>query len=62
MREGKIAANPAGRVAAMLRIRRFEEQCIQLSLAKKFSGHHHVYVGQVPQSVTGKFIEKEEGR
>ena len=37
---------PRERLAAMLRIRRFEEQCIRLSQAGKFRGHYHVYIGQ----------------
>ena len=44
--------NPAERVTAMLRIRRFEEQCIRLSEAKKFAGHYHVYIGQEATAVT----------
>ena len=43
--------NPAQRVTAMLRIRRFEEQCIQLAQAKQFSGHYHVYIGQEATAV-----------
>ena len=42
----------AQRVTAMLRIRRFEEQCILLAQAKKFSGHYHVYIGQEATAVT----------
>jgi len=44
-------SNIAERVTAMLRIRRFEEQCIQLSKQGKFSGHYHVYIGQEPTAV-----------
>jgi len=43
--------SPAERVAAMLRIRRFEEQCVQLSLAGKFPGHYHLYIGQEATAV-----------
>jgi len=43
--------DPAERVAAMLRIRRFEEQCILLSRAGRFSGHYHVYIGQEATAV-----------
>lgn len=35
----------------MLRIRRFEEQCILLSRAGKFPGHYHVYIGQEATAV-----------
>lgn len=42
---------PPERVAAMLRIRRFEEQCIRLSEAKQFPGHYHVYIGQEATAV-----------
>jgi len=37
---------PLERLAEMLRIRRFEEQCILLSRAGQFRGHYHVYIGQ----------------
>jgi len=43
--------SPAQRVTDMLRIRRFEEQCIQLAQAKKFAGHYHVYIGQEATAV-----------
>lgn len=36
----------------MLRIRRFEERCIQLAEAKQFAGHYHVYIGQEATAVT----------
>ncbi len=42
----------AARVAAMLRIRRFEEQCILLSRAQAFPGHYHVYIGQEATAVS----------
>ncbi len=42
---------PAERVAAMLRIRRFEEQCVGLSKAGKLLGHYHVYIGQEATAV-----------
>jgi TPP-dependent pyruvate/acetoin dehydrogenase alpha subunit len=42
---------PAERVAAMLRIRRFEEQCVLLSQAGKFPGHYHLYIGQEATAV-----------
>jgi TPP-dependent pyruvate/acetoin dehydrogenase alpha subunit len=35
----------------MLRIRRFEEQCIRLSKEQKFPGHYHVYIGQEATAV-----------
>src|SRR3974390_1149131 len=35
----------------MLRIRRFEEQCVQFAKAKQFSGHYHVYIGQEATAV-----------
>jgi pyruvate dehydrogenase E1 component alpha subunit len=35
----------------MLRIRRFEEQCILLSKAGAFRGHYHVYIGQEAAAV-----------
>jgi len=43
--------DPAQRVASMLRIRRFEEQCVQLAQAKRFPGHYHVYIGQEATAV-----------
>jgi acetoin:2,6-dichlorophenolindophenol oxidoreductase subunit alpha len=43
--------DPAERVTSMLRIRRFEEQCIQLAQAKRFAGHYHVYIGQEATAV-----------
>jgi TPP-dependent pyruvate/acetoin dehydrogenase alpha subunit len=46
---GKLS--PTDRVTAMLRIRRFEEQCIQLAQAKRFAGHYHVYIGQEATAV-----------
>lgn len=42
---------PAERVATMLRIRRFEEQCVALSKAGKLLGHYHVYIGQEATAV-----------
>ena len=36
----------------MLRIRRFEEQCIKLAGEKQFPGHYHVYIGQEATAVT----------
>ena len=44
--------DPVERLAAMLRIRRFEEQCILLSNEGKFPGHYHVYIGQEATAVT----------
>jgi TPP-dependent pyruvate/acetoin dehydrogenase alpha subunit len=35
----------------MLRIRRFEEQCIRLSKEGRFPGHYHVYIGQEATAV-----------
>ena len=35
----------------MLKIRRFEEQCIALALAGKKLGHYHVYIGQEATAV-----------
>ncbi len=43
--------DPTQRVASMLRIRRFEEQCIQLAQAKRFPGHYHVSIGQEATAV-----------
>ena len=43
--------DPGERVAAMLSIRRFEEQCILLSKDGKFPGHYHVYIGQEATAV-----------
>lgn len=43
--------NVAERLAAMLRIRRFEEQCIRLSNEGRFPGHYHVYIGQEATAV-----------
>lgn len=43
--------NPAERVAAMLRIRRFEEQCVGLSKSGQLQGHYHVYIGQEATAV-----------
>jgi len=43
--------NVVERVTAMLRIRRFEEQCIRLSKEGQFPGHYHVYIGQEPTAV-----------
>ncbi len=42
---------PAERVAAMLRIRRFEEQCIALHKSGQLLGHYHVYIGQEATAV-----------
>jgi pyruvate dehydrogenase E1 component alpha subunit len=41
----------AERVTAMLRIRRFEEQCVRLAKEGQFRGHYHVYIGQEPTAV-----------
>lgn len=41
----------AERVRGMLRIRRFEEQCIRLSKEERFPGHYHVYIGQEATAV-----------
>lgn len=43
---------PVQRLTAMLRIRRFEEQCIRLAGDKQFPGHYHVYIGQEATAVT----------
>jgi TPP-dependent pyruvate/acetoin dehydrogenase alpha subunit len=51
MNAGKAMTQPAQRLMAMLRIRRFEEQCIRLSQAGKFRGHYHVYIGQEATAV-----------
>lgn len=40
------------RLTDMLRIRRFEEQCIKLAGEKQFPGHYHVYIGQEATAVT----------
>lgn len=42
----------AERVRSMLRIRRFEEQCIGLAQEEKFPGHYHVYIGQEATAVS----------
>jgi TPP-dependent pyruvate/acetoin dehydrogenase alpha subunit len=39
-------ADPARRLEAMLRIRRFEEQVLRMAEARAFPGHFHVYIGQ----------------
>jgi pyruvate dehydrogenase E1 component alpha subunit len=44
--------DPVQRLTAMLRIRRFEEQCIRLAGDKQFPGHYHVYIGQEATAVT----------
>src|SRR5512140_1255503 len=49
---GNPAANPAQRLESMLRIRRFEEQVVNLSKAGAFRGHYHVYIGQEATAVT----------
>lgn len=40
------------RLSAMLRIRRFEEQCVKLAQGKHFPGHYHVYIGQEATAVS----------
>jgi TPP-dependent pyruvate/acetoin dehydrogenase alpha subunit len=45
-------AHPEQRLMAMLRIRRFEEQCIALAAAQQLPGHYHVYIGQEATAVT----------
>src|SRR5450759_2254154 len=50
--EGAVTKlNVAERVTAMLRIRRFEEQCLRLSKDGQFSGYYHVYIGQEATAV-----------
>jgi len=44
--------SPAERVAALLRMRRFEEQCVALSKSGKLFGHYHVYIGQEATAVS----------
>jgi pyruvate dehydrogenase E1 component alpha subunit len=44
--------DPVHCLTAMLRIRRFEEQCIKLAGDKQFPGHYHVYIGQEATAVT----------
>ncbi len=44
-------ATQAERLNAMLRIRRFEEQCIALAKAGQLPGHYHVYIGQEATAV-----------
>ncbi len=44
--------DPAERVSTMLRIRRFEEQCVALSKAGQLLGHYHVYIGQEATAVS----------
>ena len=46
MVSNNATTGPGERLAQMLRIRRFEEQCILFSRAGKFRGHYHVYIGQ----------------
>jgi pyruvate dehydrogenase E1 component alpha subunit len=43
--------NTGERLGEMLRIRRFEEQCILLSKAGQFRGHYHIYIGQEATAV-----------
>ena len=43
--------NTGERLEQMLRIRRFEEQCILLSKAGQFRGHYHIYIGQEATAV-----------
>ncbi len=51
----------ADRVLAMLRIRRFEEQCIRLSAEKKLVGHYHVYIGQEATAVAAcTLLDKDD--
>ena len=51
----------AERVTAMLRIRRFEEQCIRLSAEKQLTGHYHVYIGQEATAVAAcAQLDKED--
>jgi len=38
--------NPSEGVAAMLRIRRFEQECLRLSKTGQLLGHCHVDIGQ----------------
>jgi len=45
-------SDPVQRLTAMLRIRRFEEQCIKLAQGKHFPGHYHVYIGQEATAVS----------
>lgn len=40
------ASETLGFIAAMLRIRRFEEELIRLGTGGAFPGHYHVYIGQ----------------
>ena len=51
MSASTVASTPHERLGAMLRIRRFEEQCILLSKAGRFRGHYHVYIGQEATAV-----------
>jgi pyruvate dehydrogenase E1 component alpha subunit len=44
-------SDPARRLQAMLRIRRFEEQVLRMGEAKAFPGHYHVYIGQEATAV-----------
>ena len=46
-----MSANVNATLAAMLKIRRFEEQCIALAGAGKLPGHYHVYIGQEATAV-----------
>jgi acetoin:2,6-dichlorophenolindophenol oxidoreductase subunit alpha len=51
-RDASVKANQIEHLKAMLRIRRFEEQCIALAKAGKLPGHYHVYIGQEATAVT----------
>lgn len=44
-------SDPVGYLTAMLRIRRFEEECIRLAQSGEFPGHYHVYIGQEATAV-----------
>lgn len=50
----------SGKLAAMLKIRRFEEQCIALARAGKLPGHYHVYIGQEATAVAACAALKPE--
>lgn len=54
-------SQPIERVATMLRIRRFEEQCVALSKAGHLLGHYHVYIGQEATAVAAcDLLTKED--
>ncbi len=55
-----MSANVSSNLAAMLKIRRFEEQCIAMARAGKLPGHYHVYIGQEATAVAACAALKPE--